>query len=61
MVSTRTPVLDENFAVMVKTVECFSDLIEGVGAYGVTPYKIAKIKKCGQASDHVTRKADILP
>ena len=38
---------------MVEAVKCFSNMIKGVGAYGIILHKIAEIKKCSQALDHV--------
>lgn len=41
--------------VIMEVVQCFSDLIECVGAYSIMLHKIAKFEKSSQASDHVSR------
>ena len=40
---------------MVKMVECFDNQIDGVSTDVILPYKIAKVQKCGQASDDIAR------
>ena len=47
--------LDENFAVLVKAVQCISNQIQSVSAYGIAPNKVAEVQECCETLNHITR------